>query len=68
MNLLSIKHDVIAYARSELKKIDLKNVRVKKRERKMRMKDLGNDIMAVIVHHKEKEDNGEMKIQQTMIT
>ena len=58
INPLSIKHDVIVYARSELEKMDLKNVRVKKRERTMRLKDLGNDIMAAIVHHKEK-GNGE---------
>ena len=57
INPLSIKHDVIAYVRADVEKQDLKSVRVKKRERKMRMKDLGNDVMAVIAQHKEKDND-----------
>ena len=53
INPLSINHDVINYVKAEIEKLNLKEVRVRERERKLRKKDLGNDIMADIIQHKD---------------
>ena len=47
---------MIVYVKAEVKKQDLKTVRVKRRERRSRMTDLGNDVVLAVVQHKENEN------------
>ena len=54
INPLTINHDIIGYAKGEVEKLNLKEVRVRKRERRNRMKALSNDVMADISQHKER--------------
>ena len=54
INPLAINHDIIRYAKGEVDKLNLKEVRVRRRDRKERMKSLSNDVMAEISHHRER--------------
>ena len=53
INMLAINHDIIHYAKAQVDKLNLKEVRVREQERKLRKKDLGNIVMAEIIQHKE---------------
>ena len=53
INPLVINHGVIQYAKAQVEKLNLKEVCVRDRERKLRKKNLGNDVMVAIVEHKE---------------
>ena len=62
INPLAINHDVIHYAKAQVEKLNLKEVQVRERERKLRKKDLVNDVMAAIIQHKEAvNSNGNME-------
>ena len=54
INPLAINHNIIGYAKGEVEKLNLKEVRVRKRERQNRMKALSNDVMAENSQHKER--------------
>ena len=53
INPLAINHNVIHYAKAQVENLNLKEVRVREREHKLRKKDLGNDVMAAIPQHKD---------------
>ena len=58
INAMAINHDVIAYSKAEVEKLNLKEVQVRKREQKLRKKALRNDVMAAVTEHKDGLNEG----------
>ena len=66
VNPIAINHDIIAYRKIEMIKLDLENVRVRQRARRNRYKKMSAAVVRDIANHNEMNDNDTSFMEESL--